>query len=260
MSKRLAGKTALITGSGKGLGAQTAKSMAQEGATVIITDIEDATPLAEEINASQGKAFFLSLDVTDETNWQTVMKSVEDTHGGLDILVNNAGIAPTGHALKDQTLERWRHVMAINLDGVFLGCKYAIASMEKKGKGSIVNISSIAGLVGMARAGEYNAAKGAVRLLTKTAALECAEMDGTIRVNSIHPGFVPTDLVLGALRDNGTPQAEEKEALKLIAESHPLKRLGTPSEIAAAVVFLASDDASFITGAELAVDGGYTAQ
>ena len=179
--------------------------------------------------------------------------------------MNNAGIAPKGGPIEDLSLEDWRHVTAIDLDSVFLGCKYAIRAMKQNASesgGSIINISSIMGLVGQANAAAYNAAKGGVRLLTKVAALECAEAGYGIRVNSVHPGFVDTPLVRNAVSDGVVAgrMGSENEAFELLTMLHPIGRLGVPRDIANAILFLASEESAFMTGAELVVDGGYTAR
>lgn len=265
---RLDGRVAIVTGAGKGIGAATSALLAGEGAKVLLTDIDAAAgeKIADDIQNRSGVASFITHDVTDETAWEGVMAHAVATYGRVDILVNNAGIAPSGGPIEDLSLADWRHVTAIDLDSVFLGCKHAIRAMKKNGKenggGSIINISSIMGIIGQPNAAAYNAAKGGVRLLTKVAALECADAGYGIRVNSVHPGFVDTPLVRNAV-NNGVVagrMGSENEAFDLLTMLHPIGRLGVPKDIANAILFLASDESAFMTGAELVVDGGYTAR
>lgn len=255
-SGRVAGKTALVTGGASGLGAESARRLAREGASVVLTDLaeEDGQALADEILAAGGKALFLRHDVTSETDWESVVARTMETFGRLDILVNNAGIAITGLELMTHSLEGWRKTLAVNLDGVFLGLRYggpAIAAGQRGG--SVINLSSIMGKVASPGAAAYCASKGGVLMLTKAAALEWAPLG--IRVNSIHPGFIDTPLVSGILR-NAENANERRE---MLINRHPIGRLGVPREIADAVVFLASDESSFMTGGEMVIDGGYTA-
>ena len=260
---RLAGKVALVTGAGMGLGAAIAEAMVREGASVICADINrDATEaVADALQNAGGKAAFQELDVTDEAAWDAVVQQTQKVFGGLDIVVNNAGVAPVGKMIEDLTLAEWRRTLSIDLDSVFLGCKYAIRAMKEKG-GSIINVSSIMGIVATDKGADYCAAKGGVRLLTKAAAVECATAGYNIRVNSIHPGFIDTPLVKGAIA-RGVEQGSmgsDNEAYELLAMLHPLGRLGYPKEIADAAIFLASGESSFMTGSEVVVDGGYTAR
>lgn len=262
---RVEGKIAIVTGAAKGLGAASAKTLGREGARVICTDLDEAggEAVAAEIQRVGGEAVFAPHDVVDESQWERVTKLAEDRFGGLHIVVNNAGIAPEGGPIENKTLAQWRHTIAVDLDSVFLGCKHAIRTIKKttaKGaNGSIVNISSILGIVGSANASDYNAAKGGVRLLTKAAALECAEAGYRIRVNSIHPGYIDTPMVRGVV-DRGMQgmPVSGNEMIQFLTMLHPIGRLGVAEEIANSVLFLASDESSFITGAELVVDGGYT--
>ena len=254
---RVAGKVALVTGGASGLGAESARRLAREGAAVVLTDLaqEAGMALADEIQAAGGKALFLAHDVTSESDWERVVAKALETFGRLDILVNNAGIALTGLDLMTHSLEAWRKTLSVNLDGVFLGLRYcgpAIASGQRGG--SVINISSIMGKVASPGAAAYCASKGGVLMLTKAAALEWAPLG--IRVNSIHPGYIDTPLVSGILRniENGN------ERRQMLVDRHPIGRLGEPREIADAVVFLASDESSFMTGGEMVIDGGYTAQ
>lgn len=267
---RVQGKVALITGAAKGIGAASAKVLAREGAKVICSDFDEASgeAVAAEIQRLGGEAIFVAHDVTDEAQWENVMKVAETKFGGLHIVVNNAGITPAGGGgpIEDKTLENWRRTLEVDLDSVFLGCKHAIRTIKKstaKGaKGSIINISSILGLVGWSGASDYNAAKGGVRLLSKSAALECAEAGYDIRVNSVHPGYIDTPLVRNMLADSVATQegVGPNEMMELLVLLHPVGRLGLAEEIANMVLFLASDESSFVTGAEMVVDGGYTAR
>ncbi len=252
---RLAGKVALVTGAASGIGAAAARRLAQDGAAVLLTDRDPAGEnVAASLAAGGTSVAFCGHDVTAEGDWVTAVGRAVAEFGRLDILVNNAGVAGGNHTLLDHSLEAWRQIMAVNLDGVFLGLRHAGPEMAAGGGGSVINISSILGKVGMAGAAAYCASKGGVTLLTKAAALEWAPLG--IRVNSIHPGFIDTPLVSNALagRDDGN------EMRVALMAAHPVGRFGLPREIGDAIAFLASDEASFITGAELVVDGGYTAQ
>ncbi len=248
---RLAGKVALISGGARGQGAAEARLFAQEGAAVIIGDIlqDEGSKVEAEINEAGGKALFINLDVTNSDDWQTAIAKAVDAFGKLDILINNAAIysrIPIEHA----TEEEWDSIIDINLKGVFLGTKYAIPALRAAGGGSIVNISSTAGLVGSPRGGAYSASKGGVRLFTKNTAIQHAA-DG-IRANSIHPGPIDTEMIADNI---GTP-----EGLAASVERVPLGRIGTVDDVALGALFLASDDSSYMTGAELVIDGGITAQ
>ncbi|TVT62617.1 glucose 1-dehydrogenase [Amycolatopsis rhizosphaerae] len=255
---RVEGKVALITGGARGLGEATGRVMAQEGATVILTDVLDAEgeAVAKDILANGGKAAYLHQDVTDEAVWAAITDRIVAEHGRLDIVVNNAGIVLDA-TVEDTTLEGWRRVNGINNEAVFLGTREAIRVMkaqDPKG-GSIVNISSIAGLVGIDNLAAYNASKGAVRLFTKSAALHAAKSGYGIRVNSVHPSYTWTPMVQH-LGDNTGDRDAFYEAL---AQAHPIGRPGQPMDIAYGVLYLASDEASWVTGSELVIDGGITA-
>ncbi|WP_395646929.1 glucose 1-dehydrogenase [Terricaulis sp.] len=254
--KRVAGKVALVTGGGLGLGRAACLMLAREGAQVAVTDVkeDEGRAVAEEIIGAGGEAIFLRHDVSKEEEWDNVVATTVKRFGGLDILVNNAGVALSAN-VEDTTLEQWRWLMAINLDGVFLGTKAAIARMKRKG-GSIINLSSIEGIIGDPNLAAYNASKGGVRLFTKSAALHCAKAGYGIRVNSIHPGYIWTPMVKAFLAAQPDPDA----AAVAVAAMHPVGHLGDPDDIANAVLYLASDESKFVTGAELVVDGGYTAQ
>ena len=249
---RLKGKVAIITGGAHGMGAVEAVLFAKEGAKVIIADIreEDARKVEAEIAEVGGEAMVTLLDVTKENQWERTIADVVARFGKLDILVNNAGISGSGE--KDfGSSQAWDQLMDVNAKSVFLGMKHAIPEMEKAGGGAIVNISSISGMVGQSYIHPgYNASKGAVRLVTKAAAVQHAKSG--IRVNSVHPGSMPPMLTSGARGDGGSQDAR--------MAAIPMGREGQPIEVANAVLFMASDEASYITGTELMVDGGYTAR
>ncbi|HIN05027.1 MAG TPA: glucose 1-dehydrogenase [Dehalococcoidia bacterium] len=248
---RLEGKVALISGGARGMGATEAKMFAREGAMVVIGDVleEEGRQTEAEINETGGECLFVKLDVTSEAEWQMAVATAVARFGKLDILVNNAGIF-RGNRVEDTTSEEWDQVMDINAKGVFLGTKHSIPEMRKAGGGSIVNISSVAGLVGNPYSSAYNASKGAVRLLTKSTAIQYAK-DG-IRANSIHPGVIVTPMTQDVVND---PSFRE---FRLAA--NPISRLGQPADIAYGALYLASDESSFVTGSELVIDGGWTAQ
>ena len=258
MVYRLDNKVALVTGGGSGIGKAISQCFAQHKATVIVGDIrlEAAQAVAESIVEAGGSAIAVFQDVTLEDHWETVVDEVLASYGQLDIVVNNAGIGIHG-SIEDASYEDWKKTQKINADGVFLGCRKAVRAM-KTGGGSIINISSIEGIVGDANGAAYNASKGAVRLLTKSAALHCADSDYAIRVNSVHPGFIKTELFDNAIA--AMPEAEAQAMLSKINSGVPLKRVGLPEEIAHACLFLASEESSYITGSELVVDGGFTAR
>ena len=248
---RLDGKVALITGGARGQGAAEARLFAQEGAKVVIADVldPDGMAVAAEINELGGDATFVHLDVSSESEWQQAIEAAVSAYGKLDVLVNNAAIWRGGHVL-ETTVEQWDVILDINAKGVFLGTKLAIPEMRKAGGGSIVNISSTAGLVGSRTSTAYSASKGAVRLFTKSTAVQYGPE--SIRANSIHPG--PIDTAMG---DQVWPDAGSREET---IERTVLKRIGTPEDIANGALFLASDESSFMTGAELVIDGGLTSQ
>ena len=248
---RLEGKVALISGGARGLGAAEARLMAAEGAKVAIGDLREdqGRRLAADIGEDGGDAVFVNLDVTSEADWTRAVQAVVDLFGKLNVLVNNAGI----HNLKrieEATQEEWDKVMEVNAKGVFLGTKAAIPAMRSAGGGAIVNISSTSGIVGSVISAAYNPSKAAVRLFTKSTALQHAK-DG-IRANSVHPGPAETDMLRSIYT---TREALHQRGLQL-----PLGRFGTPEDIAYGVLFLASDESSYMTGAELVIDGGMTAQ
>ena len=251
---RVAGKVALVTGGAQGLGAESARLMAAEGAAVMLTDLAEdrGRAVAEEIVAAGGKAHFMTHDVTSEERWIEIVAETKKRFGRLDILVNNAGIGVFCE-LMSMSLEEWRRMIAVNLDGVFLGMRHSGPVMAEGGGGSIINLSSILGKVGSAGATHYCASKGGVLMLTKAAALEWAPAG--IRVNSVHPGFIETPMVSNVLHE--IPNGNEMR--DVIVSRHALGRLGVPKEIAEGVLFLASDASSFMTGSELVIDGGYSA-
>ncbi|OYZ17043.1 MAG: short-chain dehydrogenase [Sphingomonadales bacterium 28-64-96] len=252
---QLSGKVALVTGAASGLGAATARRLAKDGAAVLLTDRDLAgEDVAASITAAGGQAAFRLHDVTSHPDWAAAVEHAVQDFGRLDILVNNAGVAGGRHELMDHSYDAWRQILAVNLDGVFLGLRHAGPRIAASGGGSVINLSSILGKVGMAGAAAYCASKGGVTLLTKAAALEWAPLG--IRVNSVHPGFIDTPMVSNALAD----REDGNEMRVALMNAHPIGRFGVPREIADAIAFLASDDASFITGAELVVDGGFTAQ
>jgi NAD(P)-dependent dehydrogenase (short-subunit alcohol dehydrogenase family) len=248
---RLAGKVAIVTGAASGMGASTAKIFAKEGAKVVVADMNEADGKAvvEEITKANGSARFQKLDVASEAQWNDAVAAAVSAFGKLDILVNNAGIS--GSAVTDfLDTKAWNDLMSINSSGVFFGMKAAVGAMRQAGGGAIVNISSVSGIVGQPNVHMgYNASKGAVRIMSKSAAVQFAK-DG-VRVNSVHPGLMPPMRTSGRTAD---PATREKMLRQV-----PLRRAGRVEEVAHAVLFLASDEASYITGTELVVDGGWTA-
>src|SRR5262245_50475500 len=265
---RLDGKIALISGAARGIGAETARKMAAAGATVVVGDVlaERVRETAREITDAGGKALALALDVTTEESWTDAVAAATKQFGKLDILVNNAGMF-LGKDMMDATLEEWNRLVAINMTGVWLGTKACAPALAESGKASrhgsaIVNLASVAGLVGSQLDPLYSMSKGGVTLFTKSTALEFGRKGYKIRVNSIHPGVIDTDMgqqtfVMRA-RALGTNDTEATR--KTSTAMHPVGRLGVADDIAKGIVFLASDDAAFMTGAGLVVDGGYTAQ
>ena len=266
---RLQGKVAIVTGAASGIGAASARHLAREGARVVCTDTDEASgqAVAAQVVQAGGDAFFIAHDVVEENQWERVIQATLARYGGLHVLVNNAGIGPAGGAgpIETKSLANWRRTLSVDLDSVFLGCKHGIAAIRdttrESGSGSIINVSSIAGLIGLPNAADYSAAKGGVRLLTKAAALECAAAGYQIRVNSVHPGYIDTPMVRGGLERraaiSGVDPAQAETALIAL---HPIGRLGVADEIAQTILFLASDESSFTTGAEMVVDGGYCAR
>ena len=249
---RLENKVALISGGARGMGAAEARLFAREGAKVVIGDVleEDGHQTEAQINELGMECLFVRLDVTSEANWQEAVATTVARFGKLDILVNNAGIYPPA-LIEDTTEELWDRIMDINGKGVFLGTKCAIPEMRKIGGGSIINISSTAGLRGSPGAAAYGASKGAVRLFTKSTAIQYVK--DNIRANSVHPGIIETDMTLPTI-------LTDDEARKGRIARTPIGRIGQPDDVAYGVLFLASDESSFMTGSELVIDGGRTAQ
>ncbi|WP_258115326.1 SDR family NAD(P)-dependent oxidoreductase [Levilactobacillus yiduensis] len=250
MTERLDGKIALVTGGAAGIGLATVKRFLAEGATVVFTDINVKAGEKVAADLDSPKAVFMPQDVSQEADWEKVVKATLDKFGTIDILFNNAGIFRLIN-LPEITEKQWDQLMNINVKGVFFGMKHVIPIMAAKKSGAVVNTSSIAGLAGSPQATLYGASKGAVRLMTKDAAIEYAPSQ--VRVNSVHPGLIETEMADYASDVYAAPKTD-------LGKMHPLGRLGKASEVAATVAFLASDDASFITGAEIPVDGGVTAQ
>jgi NAD(P)-dependent dehydrogenase (short-subunit alcohol dehydrogenase family) len=259
-TKRLAGKVALITGAASGLGRSTAELFAQAGAKVVVTTrskVSQGESLASSIRGKGGDAIFIQLDVRDEGGWHRAIKETTGKYGKLNILVNNAGI-PMGKNIEECSLDDWNLVMGVNSTGAFLGTKYAINAMKDNGElCSIINISSIDGIIGEAELPAYCASKGAIRLFTKSVALYCGMKRYRIRVNSVHPAFVPTELTEKESFDRGLALEQYYEEA---AKAHPIGYLGQPIDIAFVNLYLASDESKWVTGAEFVVDGGYTAQ
>lgn len=253
MAGRLEGKAAFITGGASGLGRAMAEAFAAEGARVAIADIdrERGEGVARGIGAS---AVFLAHDVTQEADWVANLAAAARAFGRLDTLVNNAGIGTRG-TVESTSLEEWRRIHAVNLDGPFLGCKHAIPLIAAAGGGAILNISSVAGLIGARDSAAYCASKGGLRLLTKSVAMHCAHRKNGVRCNSLHPVYTDTPMVDQMLAESRQPE----KMLAAMKAMIPLGRLGTPEELAAMAVYLASNEAAFVTGAEFVFDGGYTA-
>lgn len=250
---KLAGKVALISGGARGQGAAEAKTFAQEGAKVVFGDVRDADGMQveAEIRAAGGEAMYVHLDVTNEADWRAAVDAAVRHYGNLHILVNNAGIVIPRVPIDERTGEEWDRVMAVNAKGVFLGTKYAIPAMRRAGGGSIVNISSVAGIgQSMHQEPAYAASKGAVRIFSKVTATQHAR--DNIRCNSVHPGPVDTEMIHSAMSD--------PEVLRQRLTRVPMGRLGTIDEIVKLIVFLASDDAAYMTGSEVVIDGGALAQ
>jgi NAD(P)-dependent dehydrogenase (short-subunit alcohol dehydrogenase family) len=256
---RVAGKVALVTGGASGIGAGCASLLAREGAMVVFTDIQDDKGqwLAEDLTKAGRKAVYLHHDVTSEDEWIAVVAEVEKAHGRLDILVNNAGIGIGCPDITQMSLADWRRQQSINVEGVFLGIKHGLKLMRKAGNGgSIINMSSVAGLKGSAILAGYCATKGAVRLFTKAIALECGQMKDGVRVNSVHPGLIETPIWLQITDPAGTGTNAPPDLDALSTMAVPLGVKGVPEDIAQGVLWLASDESRYVTGAELVIDGG----
>ncbi len=252
MTPRLRHKTAIVTGGASGLGRQSAVRMAEEGALVCVADI-DGEGGAETLELMGGRGFFHHLDVTRDDSWSAAVAETLRRFGKLQILVNSAGIGVSRDNILECDVDRWERLMAVNLHGTFMGCRHAVTHMKRAGGGSIVNLSSVLGIRGSADAMSYCASKGAVRLLTKSIAVHCGREGYNIRCNAICPGYIATPLGLSVRESLG-----EKEFERLVAK-HAVGRMGDADDVAHMVVYLASDESTFVTGAEMVVDGGYTA-
>ncbi|MDR3499687.1 MAG: SDR family oxidoreductase [Parvibaculum sp.] len=253
---RVEGKKAFVTGGAQGLGKASAMMLAKEGALVTLADINEkgAKSVADEINAKYpGKAFSVGLDVTREDQWKAALAFADKAMGGINVLFNNAGIGG-GTTVEDTDFETWKRVLAVDADSVFLGCKYAIPYMVPHAPGSIINTSSIAGLIAGHNMAAYNAAKAAVWLLSKSVALHCAKRGYRIRSNSIHPTFIDTPILDGMARG-----MSKEELVRKLAKQVPLGVVGDPDDVAYAVLYLASDESKFVTGSEIKIDGGISA-
>ncbi|MEY4472741.1 MAG: hypothetical protein RL671_1045 [Pseudomonadota bacterium] len=247
---QLDGRIALVSGAASGIGLAIARRFAAEGAKVVATD-RSGDQLADAVAVLSGAGHHaLVMDVTEEAGWIEAAELIEREHGKLDVLVNNAGYG-TFRSIRETSLETWRAIIAVNLDSVFLATRFLLPLMEKSGRGSIINMSSVRGIVGGNNASSYSAAKGGVRMLTKCIAIECAELGNGVRANSLHPGHVETPLTAAAY--------SEPETARAFLAHTPLGRFGQPEDIAAAALFLASDESAYMTGAELVIDGGMTA-
>jgi NAD(P)-dependent dehydrogenase (short-subunit alcohol dehydrogenase family) len=253
---RVEGKAAVVTGGGLGIGRAASHLLAREGARVAVTDVleDEGRSAAEAIRGLGQEAAFFRLDVTDESEVRKVFAEIRRAFGKIDVLVNNAGISGPSRPTHEILEEEWDRVMAVNVKGVFFCTKHVIPYMREAGGGSIVNLSSIYGIISAPDVPPYHASKGAVRSMTKTDALLYAR-EG-IRVNSVHPGFIWTPMVEGYLKSQGSVE----EGRKALDALHPVGRVGEPDDIAYAILYLASDEAKFVTGSELVVDGGYTAR
>ena len=243
-----------MTGAASGIGLQTSIRLAEEGARVMMTDInlEEGLQQAEKLGAN---AAFLKLDITEEEEWISVLDETVKRFGRLDILVNSAGMVLIAD-VEQITLEDWKKVHAVNLDGTFLGCKHGVRAMKEFGAGSIINLSSVSGMIGGFNLAAYNSSKGAVRMLTKSVALHCARAGYGIRCNSIHPTFIETPMLESMIRDSPDPE----KARQTLVRQVPLRRIGKPDDVANMIVYLASDESTFVTGTEMVIDGGVIAQ
>ena len=251
---RVDGKIALVTGAASGIGLQASLRLAEEGARVMMTDInvENGKKEAEKLGRN---AEFLKLDITLEEDWISVLRETVKRFQSLDILVNSAGMVLIAD-VEQISLEDWRQVHAVNLDGTFLGCKHGVRVMKEFGAGSIINLSSVSGLIGGFNLAAYNSSKGAVRMLTKSVALHCARSGYGIRCNSIHPTFIETPMLDSMIQDAPDPEKARQTLIRQV----PLRRIGTTDDVAKMIVYLASDESTFVTGTEMVIDGGVVAQ
>ena len=252
MPGRVEGKVAIVTGGGSGIGRASCLRLAEEGARVVVTDIseERGKETVGEIEQKGGEGLFLRHDVTQEEQWVSVVRETRERYGGVDVLLNNAGLYLI-KPLAETTVEEWNDLMAVNVTGVFLGMKHCAPAMAERGGGSIINLSSVAGLLGVAGHALYGASKGAVRIMTKDVAMEYARAQ--VRVNSLHPGYINTGMAeYGAAAAGSTIE-------ELGRQMYPLGRIGEPEDVANTVLFLASDESRYTTGAEFVVDGGGSA-
>ncbi|SMH30869.1 SDR family NAD(P)-dependent oxidoreductase [Mesorhizobium australicum] len=257
---RVDGKVAVVTGAANGIGAACARLLASEGARVVLADLDEAgsQQQLQEIEQAGGTGLAIRLDTTSEAEWRRAMEKVAERFGHLDIAVNCAGVSIPRIYPTELSLEDWRAVMAVNLDGVFLGTKHALALMERNdpAQGSIINIASVMGMVGLADVSPYNASKGGVRLMTKSVALSCAQKGVAVRVNSVCPGFTDTPMVQRSFARSSDPDDLRRKYDAL----QPVGHMGVPDDIAWGVLYLASDESRFVTGADLVIDGGFTAR
>jgi 3(or 17)beta-hydroxysteroid dehydrogenase len=258
---RVSGKAALVTGAASGIGRAVATLLASEGATILVADVNEpaARAVAAEIASAGGQAEPLRLDVTDEAAWQGATDRALAAHGRLDVLVNNAGV-PSGGPVAETSLAEWRRVLAVNLDGVFLGTKYGIRALRAGGGGSIVNIASVSGLRPFAGAAAYGSAKAAVRLLSKVAAIECQDARNGVRVNVVTPGGVKTPmwLEMDFFRELAAKHGGAEEAFAALAGTVPSQQFFAAEDVARTVLYLASDESSHLSGVELVMDRGHT--
>ena len=257
MTGQVQGKIAVVTGGASGIGAAVAELLAREGASVAVTDIDDlgGSELVAKIKKAGQEAVFFHQDVTNEARWVEVVAEVEKRYGRLDVLVSNAGIGIVVQSITDMLLQDWQRQLAINLDGVFLSVKHCLPIMRKTGGGSIIMMSSTAGLRGAPGLSGYSATKGGVRLFAKSVAMECASVGDGIRVNSVHPGIIDTP-IWSKTEATGSSTNAPLDPEQIAKDAVPLARAGHASEIASGVLYLASDASSYVTGSELVIDGG----
>lgn len=264
---RIDGSVALVSGAGRGIGAATARLLAKAGARLVVSDLEAPAATAQAIREAGGEAVDLAHDVSDEAAWEAAVAVAEDAYGALHIVVNNAGVFVSGR-IEDSSLDEWHRLSRVNQDGVFLGTKWAIRTIKRHvgpdtPSGAIVNLSSVAGLVGSPLTALYSMSKAGVHLFSKSAALECGRLGYNIRVNTIHPGVIATTAMATQVFDEYATRGgrnDPEHVKERLRQLHPIGRLGHEDDIARGILFLVSEDAGFMTGTELVVDGGYTAQ